>query len=139
MWRGRGAMLIQLFCLSSPSQPSPGSPAPNTCSEPTDLAQPTSWPDQPKIWPNQIRFLLPKPTSNQNWHTITTYIYGSEPGQCFTIGCLTSHCFPNLHLIRGNTLEFVPVNNHYFKSTNFNISRKSHHLNVLMGEWGEAI
>ena len=32
-----GAMLIQLFLLSSPSQPSPGSPPANTCSEPTYL------------------------------------------------------------------------------------------------------
>ena len=44
-WREGGAMLIQLFCLSSPSQPSPGSLAPNTCSEPTDLPQPRSTQD----------------------------------------------------------------------------------------------
>ena len=117
MWRGRGAMLIQLFCLSSPSQPSPGSPAPNTCSEPTDLAQPTSWPDRPKIWPNQIRFVLPKPTSDQKWlnnaafgqSTLLLLTFALEPVSALPIGYLTSHCFPNLHLIRGNTLEFVPV------------------------------
>ena len=117
MWRGRGAMLIQLFCLSSPSQPSPGSPAPNTCSEPTafgqthklarstqDLAKPNqSCPPKANFWSKLVQL-----SRIRSVHPISTYIW-IKACQYITIGWLASYCFPNLHWINANTFEFVPI------------------------------